>query len=179
MKIIPADKNKQIKKIKNLYYNSFPSIEQKPFSLILQKKKEGLVEIFSLEDNSGKFLGLIINCVGKNCVLLDYLAIAPKAQGRGLGSFMLSFLKGNYPERKIFIEIESTEINSLNNFQRIRRKAFYRKNGFLETSLRVDLFGAEMEILSNVKDVRFEDYIEVYKNTYGENFCSKIRHLLD
>ena len=67
-------KAKNYDKIKKLYEESFPKEEKKPFDLILQKQKENLVEILSIESNN-VFLGLIICAKYKDSVLLDYFAL--------------------------------------------------------------------------------------------------------
>lgn len=43
MKLIEAYQEQQLKDIQDLYEKAFPASEKKPFSLILEKRKEGVV----------------------------------------------------------------------------------------------------------------------------------------
>ena len=59
MKLIPARDSARLTAIENLYLSAFPAAERKPFSLLLEKQREGSVEILSLEED-GAFAGLAI-----------------------------------------------------------------------------------------------------------------------
>ncbi len=166
-------KAKNYDKIKKLYEESFPKEEKKPFDLILQKQKENLVEILSIESNN-VFLGLIICAKYKDSVLLDYFALDRNNQSKGFGSQALLKLIEKYQDKKLFIEIEDTLKDSTNKEQRIRRKNFYLKNNLILLDFKVNLLGVEMEILSNKKDANFSEYIEIYHKVYGENFSRDI-----
>ena len=59
MKLIEAYQEQQLKDIQDLYEKAFPASEKKPFSLILEKRKEGVVEVLAIEGEE-RFLGLAI-----------------------------------------------------------------------------------------------------------------------
>ena len=75
MKIIKATDEKRLQLIEKLYMSAFPKVERKPFQLILQKQKEGTMELLSIEEDH-KFLGLAIFAHDKDIALLDYFAIS-------------------------------------------------------------------------------------------------------
>lgn len=74
MKILDAINSNNLANVEKLYYKAFPKDELKPFDLILQKQKDGFVDILAIENNE-TFVGLAITAHYKNLVLLDYFAI--------------------------------------------------------------------------------------------------------
>ena len=166
--------NGEIGKIKTLYYEAFPKDEQKPFELISQKQAEGLVEILSIK-NEENFCGLVLLAKSENLVLLDYLAIVKEFRGQKIGSEVLRILQDRFKHEKLIIEIENPNVVCDNKPERIRRKHFYLKNGLKQVPFEVDLFGVEMEILTNNQPLIFEEYYRVYYNVFGSivvgNIC--------
>ena len=151
--------------IKHLYDASFPPAEKKPFSLILEKCADGKMEILVLIQDTTP-LGLMITVLHKDLVLLDYFAIDTDSRGRGTGSAALALFRQRYKGKQLLLEIEVQDINADNADQRRRRKAFYLRNGLLETGLRAVLFGVEMEILvfDSGCHIDFDDYHDIYRS---------------
>ena len=58
---------------------------------------------------------------------------------------------------------------------REHRKGFYLRNGLHTMDFDVNLFGVEMEVLSNADYLNFEEYLDVYKNACGLKFADKIQ----
>jgi len=177
MKLVIAEKDKQIKNIKKLYYKAFPQNEQKPFSLILEKKEKGFVEMYCLENKLGVFYGFAICLKYKNYILLDYLAISENFRNLGAGSEILQNLKQKYEHQNFFLEIERIKNNIPNKTTRQRRKTFYLKNKMLETGIFIDLLGVEMELLANNKNISFEEYFNLYSNIFDQNICNRIHQI--
>ena len=50
MRLAEAVTERQLRNIGELYSTAFPAEEQKPFSLLLEKRDEGFVELLSIED---------------------------------------------------------------------------------------------------------------------------------
>ena len=59
----------QLERVKDLYEIAFPASEKKPFSMILEKREEGLAEILSIEDENKQFCGLLITALYNDLVL--------------------------------------------------------------------------------------------------------------
>lgn len=167
MKLIEAYQEQQLKDIQNLYEKAFPASEKKPFSLILEKRKEGVVEVLAIEGEE-RFLGLAISILYKDMVLLDYFAVAANKRGKGVGSAAIQLLKERYANKRFFLEIERTDIEAENLEERCRRREFYLKNGLMPISLFVELFKVEMEVLTNHCKVNFEEYYQLYIETFGK-----------
>lgn len=160
--------------IEKLYKAAFPVEEQKPFQLILKKQKEGLVEILSVEDENKNFTGFIISVFYENLCLLDYFAIKEDKRNSGFGSAAFNLIKERYKDKKFFLEIESTKINSSNKIQREKRKQFYLKQKMEVLPFCVNLIGVEMEILSSGANLTYEEYKNLYTEVFGNAIGSKI-----
>lgn len=174
MKILKALDQHRLKVIEDLYVQAFPKSERKPFQLIVDKQREGTMEILSLEDEN-RFLGLAIFAHDKDIALLDYFAISEEIRGQGIGSRAIKALQKIYAGKRFVLEIETTKKECRDLEIRKHRKAFYLKNGLHTMDFDVNLFGVEMEILSNAEHLTYEEYLDVYKNACGLKFADKIR----
>jgi ribosomal protein S18 acetylase RimI-like enzyme len=103
-------------------------------------------------------------------VLVDYLAVLPEARSRGIGGEVLRQIAEKYPDKRIFLEIESPEESAPNNAQRLKRKSFYLRNGLSETNIHIRIYGNHMELLALSGGVSFEEYRELLKETVGRLF---------
>lgn len=187
----------QMNQVRGLYDAAFPKEERKPFSLILQKRDEGVTEILAIEDETGTFYGLVITILYKDIVLLDYFAIAEARRGGGVGSEILQLMQKRCEGKRLLLEIEDTtqlpgaeepevSVNSVRteraerqlspeDQQKIRRKAFYLRNRMRPMDYRVELFGVDMEILTYPAPVAYEEYHEIFETVYpGAKFVKRI-----
>lgn len=170
---------KRLEEVHTLYETAFPASEKKPFSMLISGQETGLVEILSVEEND-KFLGLAIMAKAGDRVLLDYFAIADAVRGTGVGSAALQALRGRYQGMRILIEIESTKCGEEEELiLRMRRKRFYLRNGFTMLPYDIDLWGTEMEMLSNGTPCPYEEYLDIYTTAFGSKVSDKIHFLRD
>ncbi len=174
MKIVKATDEKRLKLIEDLYLRAFPKSERKPFSLMIQKQAEGTMELLSIEEENA-FLGLAIFAHDKDIALLDYFAISDEMRGQGVGSRALKALQKIYAGKRFVLEIETTKKPCDDLEIRNKRKDFYLRNGLHTMDFDVNLFGVEMEMLSNAEYLTFEEYLDVYKNACGLKYANKIR----
>lgn len=158
----------QLEKLKELYERAFPPSEKKPFSMILEKREKGMAEILAIEDERECFRGLLITALYKDLVLIDYFAIDDESRGSGIGSEALNLFTNRYPQKRIFLEIESTVSEQVEDYSiKIRRKRFYERNGFTCMPYLVLLFGIQMEIMTYKSQVSYEEYHELLSQVYG------------
>ncbi|MCI8455055.1 MAG: GNAT family N-acetyltransferase [Lachnospiraceae bacterium] len=176
MKLVRAIDGEQRERVETLYLSAFPQNERKPYELMVKKQEEGFVDIFSLEEDNA-FVGLAILVKKGDLVLLDYFAIDDKKRGGGYGSRALASIFSYYKGKRLILEIESTLKESENHKERIRRKAFYLRNGLTELSCSVLLFGVEMELLSNGQEVSFDEYQGIYAAAFGPRSFEFVRRL--
>lgn len=153
-------------KIYNLYQKAFPAGEKKPFSMIRSMHKKGRSDVWYCEED-GKFAGLVITINGPDKVLLDYLAVAKKRRGQGIGSKMLQRMRKQYAGKGVFLEIEIVDERAENFEERKRRKQFYLSNGMTEMNVFVELFGVDMELLGFECRLTFEEYHDFYRDNYS------------
>ena len=154
-------------RIRRLYKEAFPISERKPFSIIKSMAKRGKTDLWYLEDEDG-FAGLCATINGPDTVLIDYLAIAGKRRGQGVGTRVLSSLLEHYKDYGVLIEIEEIDENADNNEERIRRRNFYLRAGFVPMNTHVKLFGVNMELLGVNCRLSFDEYRNFYLNNYSE-----------
>lgn len=177
MKFIKATTEKQLKTIEALYLRAFPASERKPFQEMIERQEMKTMDIFSIESQND-FLGLAILAHDKDITLLDYFAISDKIRGQGMGSCAIRSLQELFKNRRFILEIETTKKTCSDLEIREHRKAFYLRNGLHTMDFDVNLFGVEMEILSNAEHISYEEYIDVYKNACDPKYVKQI-HLIE
>ncbi len=175
MHINHASTQIQLNNIRDLYKNSFPSSERKPFRMMLQKRKNKSMEIMCIETDDDVFLGLAITVLYDDMVLLDYFAISDKYRGEGIGSQALRMLQERYKDKRFFLEIEDVKSESKDIYTRKRRKNFYLKNNMTETGIDIILFGVNMELLVYNCDITFDEYHSLYDNVFGKLISSHVK----
>lgn len=154
------------RQFKNLYYKAFPKEERRAMFILWLASKFGRIDVFTLEKYND-FVGLLVTAKDRDLVWVDYLAINPKFRGQGLGSETLERLKDFYDDKRIFLEVE-TPLDEVDNYhQRLKRIEFYKHNGFKPSGLRVNCFDCDFTILSYNGKVKYQEYININKSTYG------------
>lgn len=158
---------KTMRELRALYEKTFPRSEKKPFFVIRRKQRKGTMEILSVEDANGDFLGFAITILHKDIVLLDYFAISPTCRGQGIGTKVLALLEERYAGKRILLEIEDPDEPADNTAERLRRREFYLRNGLTIQDYKVWLFGVKMLILTNRSTVTFEEYHEIFEQVFS------------
>lgn len=175
MKLTNCPTQAQLTTMEHLYLEAFPADERKPFSLMLQKSKEGVMELLAIEGDNEEFLGLAFTVLQAGSVLLDYFAVSPQMRGQDVGSRALGLLRERYAGKRLVLEIEDPEEDSPNREERIRRKSFYLKNGMYAMPFLVELFGVKMQVLTNGPAISFEEYHQIYRASFPEKISRNIK----
>lgn len=175
MRLEKATKQHQIDAIYDLYMEAFPKNERKPFQIILDKCEEGSMEILVIEDEKQEFLGLAIFVFYEDMALLDYFAIAKEKRGSGVGTKALKSLQTHYQGKRFFLEIEDARTECDNTEERIRRRAFYLRNGMQVMPFMVDLFGVVMEVLTYKTKILPEEYMHLYISVFTNKIKKNIK----
>lgn len=162
--------------ILDLYQNSFPENERKPFSVIERKAAMGSMEILVIRDGK-KRMGFAIIALGEGLVLLDYFAVAEKYRGQGIGEEALQLLRALYSENQFYLEIEHVDDTAPNYTQRLRRKNFYLRSGMQDTGIRVQMFGVDMELLAFEPGLNFEKCEKLYRELMGPMYSKFVKRL--
>ncbi|MBQ8663819.1 MAG: GNAT family N-acetyltransferase [Eubacterium sp.] len=175
MKLEKAITPEQLKPVYELYIDAFPEIERKPISLIEEKVAEGSSEVFSIMDGD-EFVGFAIYVIGRDLVLLDFFAILPEKRCGGYGSKVFPLLMSQYPGKHFLLEIEDPDgdVEEQEKELRRRRKAFYLRQGMVSMPFLIDLFGVEMEVLTDGCQLDFSEYHGLIRGVYGPIIDEKI-----
>ncbi len=150
-----------------LYQKAFPKSEKKPFSIIYNMYRKGVTDIWRFT-REGKFAGLVITINGENHILLDYLAVDSTQRGTGIGTQILPLMRQAYPDKGVFLEIESVYEPCDNQPERLRRKHFYERCGMESMEVFVWLFGVKMELMSFGCKLTYDQYQAFYRDNYGQ-----------
>jgi len=176
MLIKKTETKEGLENIYGLYMEAFPECERKPFEILTKKSEEGSVDILTVEED-GDFAGLAITAKSGDKVLLDYFAIDKKKRNGGIGSHALKAILEYYHGKRLVLEIESTKKDVPDHEIRARRKEFYHRNGMTDLPFMVELFGVEMEMLTNNTPMTYEEYREIYGSVFGDGPLKRIRLL--
>lgn len=107
--------------------------------------------------SSGRTLcGFTYSVISDPYLYLLFLAVSASERGRGYGSQILSQVKARYPGLAIVLDIEPLDPEAPNSEQRVRRLAFYERNGFSLTGY--DLYEDDMRytVLSTLPADEFD-----------------------
>ena len=76
-------------------------------------------------------------------------------------------MRAEYPDQKLFLNIEPLDENAPNYDQRCRRKAFYERNGLSCLDYQVREAGVTYEMMTYGEYVTRDEYEEVMRVMYG------------
>lgn len=176
MELVVANTEEKLEKIKELYLKSFPEEELKPFSLLIEKSREGLGEMLCIEED-GEFKGHALMALYKDLALLDYFAICEDKRGCGIGGKVLALLQERYADKRFLLEAETLSVPCDNKKQRQRRMNFYHRCGMVEDGMLVEVRGVAMDVLVPKEKVSFEEYCDLYRNVFGEEIYRQVKLL--
>ena len=131
---------------KELYEKSFPKNERGNFEKLLKHPDNSDALVF-IED--GAYVGFVILFVVNDLAHIVYLAICDEKRNHGYGSKILQLLDKEYADYRIFADVEKVEENVKNYDQRVRRQAFYKKNGYYPSGIEYNWHGDDYQILLN------------------------------
>lgn len=152
----------EYKEIKSLLARAFPKEEQYPLWLLRFWALRSDVDFTAYYD--GKiFCGVSYTVRNAEAVFVLYLAVNDRLRSKGYGGMILNEIKERNPDKTILLNVEPADETAENREQRIRRIAFYRKNGFYETGCRIADKKSEYEILSTSQEFLKESYRDLLR----------------
>lgn len=119
----------QLGLVKRLYIDSFPAVERISWIWMLVMVALGQADFLAYFDQ-GKFAGFSYSLKGKDTYYLLFLAVPEEFHSCGYGSQILKSVGEVAENRSIFLVIEPMEEESENYELRLKRLAFYEKNGY-------------------------------------------------
>jgi GNAT superfamily N-acetyltransferase len=125
----------EYKEIVAIYKQEFPAAERIPVPLMNMFAKRKSVDFLAFYDDD-KFIGFAFFITHKTLTFLFFFAVKPSEHSKGYGSKILSYLRERYVGNRIVLLFETVNPNVSNNVQRIRRREFYIKNGYVPSGFR-------------------------------------------
>lgn len=105
--------------------------------------------ILGIYDDDGSFVGFFMLILTEDCAYVSYFAIDPALRCRGLGGRALKRMQEYCGTRQVVLDFEAPDESCPDNDMRLRRRAFYLRNGFYETGFYQYYMDCEFEIVSN------------------------------
>lgn len=161
------EKQKSWKEVKEIYFESFPKSERKPFFTLRRSVEKEKAQLLTATEN-GILQGFIVVIPYKDMVLVDYLAVSSKIRSQGTGSKILQEACRRLSDKRIILLIERLDDSAENKEQRIARRKFYFKNGFTSSDIYITGYSGNMEILNYGGRVSPEEYMELQRYALGK-----------
>ena len=155
----------------------FPRNERIPMPFLLWRAKKEYVDFLAFFDD-GKFVGFTYLVTQKDLTLVLYIAVSDKIQSKGYGGKIMSHIRELYPANRIILNIEALDEQAKNNEQRIKRRAFYIKNGYKSSGIIATDKKATFENLIIGGSCKIEEYKALIKKFTGLIFGLFVRHNL-
>lgn len=140
----------------------FPPSELIPFKYLLSKAKRDFAEFLAFYDED-LFVGLCYTVSLNDFTLVLFLAVDSALQSKGYGSQALQEVCSRYSPNRLALEIEVLDPQATNYEQRVRRKAFYEKNGFTSSGLCLEAQHEVYEIMVYGGKVEPSDMLGAYR----------------
>lgn len=166
MKSLRVDRSyKELKEIVRLYNSSFPKNERIDFERLIRMLGDDRHMYVYLEDE--KIIGMAYFFIFEDIAYLGYICVEEELRNSGYGTAILNRIKEEYQGYRIGIDIEEVKQNSSNSEERVRRRDFYIRNGFVSTDIFYNFFFVDYEILSCGGLIRKEEWQNLVKKHWG------------
>jgi len=120
--------------LKQLYETAFPKEEQIPWGDLVRLIDEMHLD-FTAYYEGEEFIGFTIVYPRPSFNWYWYFAVKEELRGKGLGQQILNQLIEKYKGQSCVLDMESPRQECANKEQRLRRQAFYLRNGFRDTNV--------------------------------------------
>ncbi len=156
---------KDYPQFKRLYFSAFPRAERIPLRHLLMPKGKNTSLIACYDGET--FCGFYATLTFEDITHVLFLATPDTMRSRGYGSQILLMISKKYPGNRIILDIEAEDPIAENNAQRIRRKAFYIRNGYSESEIFYRWRGVSYQILvtnGTITEAEFDAFWENLKD---------------
>ncbi|KRG10810.1 GNAT family N-acetyltransferase [Staphylococcus sp. NAM3COL9] len=153
-----------LKKVEDLFYQSFPKDERLSIDLLLYKADLGFGKLLAVYDNNS-FVGFTYLVTYENLTYILYLAVDESHQSKGYGGRILSLIKDEYCQNQLVLNIETLDESAPNFPQRLKRKNFYNRNGYNSAKLIYkNRFGVYEVMVNGEGNVNKDTFKDLMKN---------------
>ena len=162
---VPLDEQgEDKKKSRHLFETAFLPEERPPFSRIRQWDHTDFKGIY----RDGEFVGFRYALEKEDLTYLFFFAIEERFRNQGIGTQVLRDLVENSGGARIFLLADEPGEDYPDNAMRLRRLAFYERNGFKPNGMLVHEFGVRYWMLT--KDgvtITAEEYLDMMVDLMG------------
>lgn len=159
----------------------FPDNERKPLYMIEEALDKGAYQCLGVvdEDQDSEILGYAFFMKLGNDYLFDYYVVLEGNRNAGIGSQFLSGIKEYFATADSVIgEVEDFTVAETKEEEELqsRRYHFYLRNGYVDTDVRVKLFGVDYRVieLDLEKKHTQEEIKKLYQRHYKAIFTKEI-----
>ena len=149
-----------------LYKKAFTTARHIPTWFLRCKLRNGK-EGFNVLYSDHTWIGLIYTTEHEDIVLIHFLAISEAYRSGGYGSKVMDSMKITHAGKRVVLNIEILDERADNYQQRVKRKAFYKKNGFRSSGYIVQEPGEKLEMLIFGGSISKEEIEAMYKHLFG------------
>ena len=153
-------------KVIELYVEAFPKVQHVPSWLLRYRMRKGKPG-FDVLYEQDTWIGFIYAKHYKDIVFVQFFAISESCRSRGYGSKVLDSLRDKCSGKRVVLNIEALDEQADNHQQRIKRKAFYEKNGFKSSGYIVKEPAERQEMLIRGGIITREEIEAMYKCFLG------------
>ncbi|WP_372627826.1 GNAT family N-acetyltransferase [Arsukibacterium sp.] len=130
----------------DLFFEAFPKVQRLPAWVVKCRMRNGK-NGFDVIYDENKWIGFIFTKKYKDIVSVKFFAISELLRSSGYGSKVMACLNEKYSDKRIVLTIEELDEQEENYQQRVKRKAFYEKNGFNSTGFIIREPAERQEVL--------------------------------
>ncbi len=155
-------KSLDYQRIKSFLEENFPEEQRMPMPVLnfLCKFKQCNLTGYYEDD---LFIGVFFHIEFPHTVYLFYFAVNEQIQNKGYGTRMLEDLKQQFSGKSISTLIETMDESAENYPQRVKRLAFYERNGFHTTGISVGRGVPTGDFISTNPQFSVEDAKKIIK----------------
>ena len=156
-----------IKDVSDLYLSAFPSDERPPLAIFLKSLKQKKITLLAFYEGEA-FIGFAYLAIHKDMCCLFFFAVNESYRHQGYGGQILEILKKEYKDYVLMVCYEEVDPKYENYEERVLRKAFYYKHGFINNIIKTNEYGVIYEtayIGSHL--ISFSDYFNIFKLVFG------------
>lgn len=157
-------------KVIDLYKSAFTTVRHVPAWILRFKLRKGQPG-FNIIYDADSWLGLISTTDYKDIIFVHFFAISESVRSGGYGSKVLDFIKATQPEKRIVLNVEILDEREKNYPQRVKRRAFYEKNGFVSSGFIIQDSREQLDMLilgGSITKVEIEElYRDLFDGIWG------------
>ena len=162
-------RKEQWRAVREIYREAFPRKERKPFWAVRRAVRRGRSQLWTAQED-GTVFGFILLTTDRDMALVEYLAVSDRIRSRGTGSRLLQAVCAKEQGKRIVLLIERPDDGADNREQRIARRRFYLKNGFVSAHVGIRSAGGSMEVLCRGGTVTGDECLSLHAYALGRLF---------